>query len=598
MVCSNCGSENPATNRFCGMCGTPLPQRPLTAPGATSTLAFTRLPLEMPRTTTSSSSKPSPTVVPATPTAVEEKPAVVTPPEPPAAPVKSIEAPAAEQPGRHLVPEELRLKPEPPRVNPVPVEKVETPPIKAEPAVRPAAPAKGDGKHHNYFAEAEEATSLEQFVAGFHYTPPVEEDELTMTGDRPVVETADKYETHTPIGLTEEAAIGETTAPAETASPVESAPVTELSSTEKAASVPPPVRSKFLDISEPEAEHPRSGTSTIVGPSFLGLSDPPAAPIPIEQPMESSSHWRAWVAVMVVVLFAGLGYLEWRSGKNQSNNGPIEVMKMQIQRLKGKKGAMVSPENSTEGVPQTAAPAQPVNNNAGPDMQVVPQQKPQSPATNPPANTTNPPTGNQPVANPGSADNGPNAPLPVQVQPLTPGGGVGNGDVSQAHKPADTNTILPGKTPSATASTSTSTGNAASPAAKQVPGAEELAKAENASDAAAASAWLWKAVAKGNPTAPVRLADMYIKGDGVGKSCEQAVVLLKSAAAKDNAAARSKLGSLYATGTCVSRDRVRAFQYMSSALDANPNATWARDFREQLWNQMTPQERTLAEKYK
>jgi hypothetical protein len=125
---------------------------------------------------------------------------------------------------------------------------------------------------------------------------------------------------------------------------------------------------------------------------------------------------------------------------------------------------------------------------------------------------------------------------------------------------------------------------------------EELAKAENASDAAAASAWLWKAVAKGNPEAPIRLANMYIKGDGVTKSCEQALVLLKSAAAKENAAARSRLGSLYATGNCVPRDRVRAFEYMNSALDVNPNAPWARDFREQLWNQMTPQERTLAQK--
>ena len=131
-----------------------------------------------------------------------------------------------------------------------------------------------------------------------------------------------------------------------------------------------------------------------------------------------------------------------------------------------------------------------------------------------------------------------------------------------------------------------------------MPGADELAKANDASDAAAASAWLWKSVAKGNPEAPVRLANMYIKGDGVARSCEQAVVLLKSAAAKENAGARSRLGTLYATGTCVPRDRVRAYEYMSSALQANPNASGARDLREQLWAQMSPQERTQAEKYR
>jgi hypothetical protein len=98
-------------------------------------------------------------------------------------------------------------------------------------------------------------------------------------------------------------------------------------------------------------------------------------------------------------------------------------------------------------------------------------------------------------------------------------------------------------------------------------------------------------VAKGNPEAPVKLANLYIKGDGVAQSCDQATVLLRSAAADGNAAARSRLGSLYASGTCVPRNRVRAYQYMSQALEANPNAVWPRQFREQLWTQMTPQER-------
>ena len=46
MVCSACGFENLAGMRFCGMCGTPLPHRPLTTPGAQGTLSLTRVPLE------------------------------------------------------------------------------------------------------------------------------------------------------------------------------------------------------------------------------------------------------------------------------------------------------------------------------------------------------------------------------------------------------------------------------------------------------------------------------------------------------------------------------------------------------------------------
>ena len=125
-----------------------------------------------------------------------------------------------------------------------------------------------------------------------------------------------------------------------------------------------------------------------------------------------------------------------------------------------------------------------------------------------------------------------------------------------------------------------------------------MAKANNASDSAAEAAWLWKATAKGNPAAPVRLADMYVKGDGVPRSCEQAVVLLKTAATKENALARNRLASMYSSGTCVQRNRVEAYRWLSSALLADPNSEWAQQHRNLLWQQMTPEERTSAEKYR
>ena len=133
---------------------------------------------------------------------------------------------------------------------------------------------------------------------------------------------------------------------------------------------------------------------------------------------------------------------------------------------------------------------------------------------------------------------------------------------------------------------------------KIIPGADELAKANNASDAAAEAAWLWKATAKGNPTAPVRLAAMYVKGEGVPRSCEQAIVLLKTAAEKENAVARNQLASMYGSGVCVQRNRVEAYRWASSALAANPDSEWAQQRRDQLWQQMTAEERALAEKYK
>ena len=125
-----------------------------------------------------------------------------------------------------------------------------------------------------------------------------------------------------------------------------------------------------------------------------------------------------------------------------------------------------------------------------------------------------------------------------------------------------------------------------------------MAKAKDASDAAASAAWLWKATAKGNPEAPVQLADMYIKGTGVPRSCEQAVVLLKTAAEKENALARNRLASMYATGNCVQRNRVEAYRWLSAALSANPQSQWAQQNRDILWNQMTPDEQAAAQRYR
>lgn len=47
---------------------------------------------------------------------------------------------------------------------------------------------------------------------------------------------------------------------------------------------------------------------------------------------------------------------------------------------------------------------------------------------------------------------------------------------------------------------------------------------------AQAAQWLWKAVAKKNSTALVLLSNLYMKGDGVPKSCDQARILLVAAA--------------------------------------------------------------------
>lgn len=63
-----------------------------------------------------------------------------------------------------------------------------------------------------------------------------------------------------------------------------------------------------------------------------------------------------------------------------------------------------------------------------------------------------------------------------------------------------------------------------------------------------AAKWLWKAVGKQNTTATLLLADLYARGDGVPKSCNQARLLLVAATRKGSPEAAEKLRRLERNG--------------------------------------------------
>jgi TPR repeat protein len=103
--------------------------------------------------------------------------------------------------------------------------------------------------------------------------------------------------------------------------------------------------------------------------------------------------------------------------------------------------------------------------------------------------------------------------------------------------------------------------NVAKPAITATPatgqsGAEELAVAQRYLNAGPGSSrdsreganWLWKAVGKQNLTATLLLSDLYLRGDGVTKSCDQARLLLDAAARKGATAAAERLRNLPAFG--------------------------------------------------
>jgi hypothetical protein len=99
--------------------------------------------------------------------------------------------------------------------------------------------------------------------------------------------------------------------------------------------------------------------------------------------------------------------------------------------------------------------------------------------------------------------------------------------------------------------------NSSVPVAGDQNGEEELSTAEKylnrtnyggARNNQQAAQWLWKAVGKGNLAATMTLSDLYLRGDGVPKSCDQARLLLVAAARKGKASAAERLRNLQAFG--------------------------------------------------
>lgn len=602
MVCSACGYENQAGNRFCGMCGIPLPHRPLTTPGAQNTASLTR-----PLAENAGPVEPRASLSQSRTGVASELPSSRDPARPSHDQYLDRDTPASDPPSPHF-----ELVPEIP---------------------------------------------LDEYVQNFRYVPPSDPQESTMRGETSVLRP-ELVRPEPPVPSN-----GSSGSPIETATATTEAPPPASDDDVRGrlgleVNSPPDERSdrpRFLDFNEPAGPtKPGRTTPSIAGPSFLGLNDPPpveaAAGDELEPEEPKRGIWRFALAVVVVAVFGWLGVLEWRAQVGQASNGPVEVVKMKmrgmaptvpLEIIKAKMRSLVHGVAAQIASPAPASPATSSDAASKPEMKVEPPPKPQNqnasatPATSSqaPANdaatatdtdthkdksaATTPPASSAPVTTVPAA-NQPAAGQPAAAAPAQ------NPEPNAGGTPAEPRAAAAAKTTTTMAAVDKSKSTASPqprpatalavgkpkptrPATdddeevvvrKIVPGADELAKANNASDSAAEAAWLWKATAKGNPTAPVRLADMYVKGEGVPRSCEQAIVLLKTAAAKENALARNQLASMYGSGVCVPRNRVEAYRWASSALAANPDSEWAQQRRSQLWQQMTPEERTLAQKYR
>ncbi|HEY1938341.1 MAG TPA: zinc-ribbon domain-containing protein [Candidatus Angelobacter sp.] len=97
------------------------------------------------------------------------------------------------------------------------------------------------------------------------------------------------------------------------------------------------------------------------------------------------------------------------------------------------------------------------------------------------------------------------------------------------------------------------------------------------------------------PSAALVRAQQFIRGTGgVAQNCEQGLIYLHAATDKNDPGAAIQMGALYSSGLCVKQDRVMAYRWFNSAHELQPANMWIQKNMDQLWAQMTSQERRLA----
>lgn len=210
-------------------------------------------------------------------------------------------------------------------------------------------------------------------------------------------------------------------------------------------------------------------------------------------PVTESAPYRGYIVMAVLIGVVTLGYMTWRSFK--SGGWPATLM--------------------TSSRPAPAEPAAPSSTAGVPPVSSVPDK-------------IEPPSSPQRAAAATRA-------VPEKVTNDAP---------HEAPKAAKAPLIAHAAAPQAP------TPVAASSSVSDVIMAQNLLNGSNGyqRNSVEAADWLWKAVSKQNAYAAYLLSDLYLKGDGVSKNCDQARVLLDAAASKGVTQAGTRLRNMQAFG--------------------------------------------------
>jgi pyruvate/2-oxoglutarate dehydrogenase complex dihydrolipoamide acyltransferase (E2) component len=209
----------------------------------------------------------------------------------------------------------------------------------------------------------------------------------------------------------------------------------------------------------------------------------------------ASTSYRAYIGVVLVIIIAALGYIAWK-GARATGSSPL----------------------ATQAPPAAAAPS----------------------AGQPPA----PAAAKAAVPTPDNSASATTAGMSAGVASAK--ANLAEADVAKTDVAKGASTAPVTKQPDAKGAPAGAIGN----------GSEELAIAKkylNPSggtqpNTAEAVDWLWKAVAKRNTEATLLLSDLYLRGSGIPKNCDQARVLLDAAASRGTKDAAVRLQNMQAFG--------------------------------------------------
>ena len=308
----------------------------------------------------------------------------------------------------------------------------------------------------------------------------------------------------------------------------------------------------------------------VSGPSFLGLAEEPTSSVTylLEDEM-SESHWGRSLVLLIILGALGAAGWHWRG----------EVRAYVVARL-----------------------SQHSNNNSQPEQATYPGGAVSTSASETALQNPNAIT---PVENQNTTTNPTTAAVALGQQPPAPAN-----NNAAAGEQANSGTAGPqtgqGSSPAAQPQTGQGSPTASSPAQQEADGTTAARKSSAGQEASTEEAPKSESTT-GKRTKPrMKEADTtgadqleaegerYLYGTGVSSNCSRAQRDLQAAAEQGSSKADSVLGTMYATGHCVTRDLPLAYRWFAMALQRDPGNTRLQGDLQVLWNQMSSDERQIA----